>query len=126
LAIAAVLLRLVFYHKQRAKANPMSKAFHLDRARPQRTSPWYNQFRSAIELPPLSPQEARTLITRPAEGSYEYYEDEAIERILTLSQRKPFALQLICHECVKRLWQEQSGAIITLGDVDAVWFLVQL
>jgi len=96
----------------------------FDRAWHQRTSPWYNQFRSAIELLPLSPQEARTLITRPVEGSYEY-EEEAIERILTLSQRKPFVIQLVCHECVKRLWQEQSGAIITLADVDAVWPLVQ-
>jgi hypothetical protein len=96
----------------------------FDRAWHQRTSPWYNQFRSAIELPPLSPEEARALITHPVEGSYEY-EEEAIERILTLSQCKPFTLQLICHECVKRLWQEQSGAIITLADVDAVWPLVQ-
>jgi ligand-binding sensor domain-containing protein len=96
----------------------------FDRAWHQRTSPWYNQFRSAIELLPLSPQEARTLITRPVEGTYEY-EDEAIERILTLSQRKPFVIQLVCHECVKRLWQEQSGAIITLADVEAVWPLVQ-
>ncbi|TEU21733.1 MAG: hypothetical protein E3J21_01840, partial [Anaerolineales bacterium] len=96
----------------------------FDRAWHQRTSPWYNQFRSAIELLPLSAQEARTLITRPVEGSYEY-EEKAIERILTLSQRKPFIIQIICHECVKRLWQEQSGATITWADVDAVWPLVQ-
>ena len=64
------------------------------------------------------------LIAGPVQGHYKY-EDEAIDRIFTLSQGKPFSIQLICDECLKRAREKQPGSTITLADVDAVWPRVQ-
>ena len=96
----------------------------FDKAWHQKTSPWYNQFRSSVELPALSFEAARELITCPVEGYYTY-EEEATRQILALSQGKPFIIQLICDECVKLIWRQKSGALITLANVTEVWPLVQ-
>lgn len=96
----------------------------FDKTWHQRTSPWYNQFRSSLKVPPLTPSAARELITRPVQGYYNY-EEEAIEQILALSRCKPFLIQLICDECVKLIWRKKSGALITLADVNEAWPLVE-
>lgn len=96
----------------------------FDKAWHKKTSPWYNQFRTSIKIPPLSSEAAKELITRPVRGYYTY-EEEATRRILALSEGKPFVIQLICDECVKLIWQQKSGGLITLADVNSVWPQIQ-
>lgn len=87
-------------------------------------SPWYNLFAQEIRLDALDEADARALIVKPAKGVYRYT-DEALERILELTGRRPYAIQRLCHTLINRaLAREKSrrsqGPItIALDDVEA-------
>ena len=82
-------------------------------------SPWYNFFEE-IEVKPFGPQEAQELIERPI-GSMFKLDDGVVERIISLTDGKPYLIQKICISLVTRL-HEQRRRRITIADVDAVSF----
>jgi tetratricopeptide (TPR) repeat protein len=80
-------------------------------------SPWYNFFEE-IEVPPIGRDDAAELITRPIGGVFKIG-PEVIDRILELTDRKPYHVQRLCVALVNRLY-EQDRRVITSADVDAV------
>ncbi|MEJ2580279.1 MAG: ATP-binding protein, partial [Acidobacteriota bacterium] len=80
-------------------------------------SPWYNFFEE-IEVPPIGRDDAAELITRPIGGVFKV-DQEVIDRILELTDRKPYHVQRLCVALVNRMY-EQGRRDITTTDVDAV------
>jgi hypothetical protein len=64
------------------------------------SSPWYNLFSREILLPPLDEGGIKRLIEQPVQGVYRY-DKEAIERIISYSDRRPFEAQKLCLHAVK-------------------------
>jgi len=95
----------------------MNREWHLE------SSPWYNLFKQEIHLGGLEEQAAVRLIQEPVKGVFTY-EDEAIRRILELTDRKPYPIQRLCSLCVRRLLAENRFRI-TADDVEAAWQEVQ-
>src|SRR5688500_16066235 len=85
-------------------------------------SPWYNFF-DEIELSAFSREEAEALIREPVEGVFRF-EPEAVERILTASELKPYVIQKFCINAVN-LILEEGRTTITAADVEAVRDTVQ-
>jgi ligand-binding sensor domain-containing protein len=81
-------------------------------------SPWYNLFKDEIQLGGLEEAEARRLIVEPVKGLLRY-DEEAMARILSYSQRIPYRIQRLCSACVRRLLAEERFQV-TAADVDAV------
>jgi tetratricopeptide (TPR) repeat protein len=81
-------------------------------------SPWYNFFEE-IEVTPIGHDDAKELIARPVEGVFTI-DDEVIDRIIELTDRKPYHVQRLCVALVNRLY-EQGRRDITIADVDAVF-----
>jgi len=81
-------------------------------------SPWYNFFEE-IEVTPIGHDDARELITRPIEGVFKI-DTDVVDRIIELTDRKPYHVQRLCVALVNRLY-EQGGREITIADVDAVF-----
>jgi tetratricopeptide (TPR) repeat protein len=80
-------------------------------------SPWYNFFEE-IEVTPIGREDVVKLITRPIGGVFKI--DEAVvDRIIELSDRKPYHVQRLCIALVNRMY-EQGTRHITTADVDAV------
>ncbi len=79
-------------------------------------SPWYNFF-DEIEIAGFSRDEAEALIKTPVAGFFRY-EAEAVERILELSQRKPYLLQKFCIHAVNRML-EDGRTTVRSTDVEA-------
>jgi len=79
-------------------------------------SPWYNFF-DEIELASLSRQEAEALVREPVAGVFRW-QPEAVERVLELSQFKPYLVQKLCVHAVNHMLEERRGTI-RLEDVDA-------
>jgi len=83
------------------------------------SSPFYNMFVPII-LPPLSEAEARRLIIEPVQNVYSY-SDEAVARILEVSQGLPHRIQQLCLEIIHHLLTTSTGRIpITIEDVNTV------
>jgi tetratricopeptide (TPR) repeat protein len=80
-------------------------------------SPWYNFF-DEIELKAFSREEAEALIRTPVAGIFSF-RGEAVERILELSQLRPYLIQKFCVHAVNRILEERRTTI-TGADVDAV------
>jgi tetratricopeptide (TPR) repeat protein len=80
-------------------------------------SPWYNFFEE-IEVTPIERNDAEDLITRPIGGVFKI-DQEVIERILELTDRKPYHVQRLCVALVNRMY-EQGRRVITTADVEAV------
>jgi len=80
-------------------------------------SPWYNFFEE-IEVPPIERDDAVELITRPIGGVFKI-DDEVIDRMIELTERKPYHLQRLCVALVNRMY-EQGRREITAQDVDEV------
>jgi len=80
-------------------------------------SPWYNFF-DEIELAAFTREEAEELIREPVEGVFRY-QPEAVERILTMSQLKPYVIQKFCIHAVNRMLEE-GRMMVTAGDIEAV------
>jgi tetratricopeptide (TPR) repeat protein len=79
-------------------------------------SPWYNFF-DEIEIAGFSRDEAEALIKRPVAGVFRY-QPEAVERILALSQLKPYLLQKFCVHAVNRML-EDGRTTVRSTDVEA-------
>jgi hypothetical protein len=79
-------------------------------------SPWYNFF-DEIELLSFSRQEAEALVREPVGGVFRW-QPEAVERVLELSQLKPYLVQKLCVHAVNRML-EQGRSTIRLEDIDA-------
>ena len=86
-------------------------------------SPWYNFF-DEFELAGLSRDEAEELIRTPVQGVFRF-EDEAVERILNLSDLKPYIIQKFCIHSVNHMIEE-GRSTIAVRDVVAVEALVLL
>ncbi len=80
-------------------------------------SPWYNFFEE-IEVTPIGHDDAVELITRPI-GSIFKLDQAVVDRIIELSESKPYHLQRLCVALVNRMY-EQGRRKITSADVDAV------
>ena len=79
-------------------------------------SPWYNFF-DEIEITALSREEAEALVRTPVAGVFRY-QGEAVERILELSQRKPYLVQKFCIHAVNRML-EDGRTTVRASDVEA-------
>jgi hypothetical protein len=84
-------------------------------------SPWYNFF-DEFELAGLSRDEAEELIRTPVQGVFRF-EDEAVEKILNLSDLKPYIIQKFCIHSVNHMIEE-GRSTIAVRDVVAVEALV--
>ena len=79
--------------------------------------PWYNFFEE-IEVTPIGRDDVVELITRPIGGVFKI--DQAVtDRIVELTNRKPYHVQRFCVALVNRM-HEQGRRVITIADVDAV------
>ncbi|MEO5761987.1 MAG: hypothetical protein ABIR28_06715, partial [Vicinamibacteria bacterium] len=84
-------------------------------------SPWYNFF-DEFELKGLSRDEAEELIRNPVQGVFRF-DDEAAEKILNLSDLKPYIIQKFCIHAVNHMIEE-GRSTIGVRDVTAVEALV--
>jgi tetratricopeptide (TPR) repeat protein len=80
-------------------------------------SPWYNFFEE-IEVTPIGRDDAENLITRPIGGVFKI-DQKVTDRILELTDRKPYHVQRLCVALVNRMYEEGRREITT-ADVDAV------
>lgn len=72
-----------------------------------------------LNVPPLSPAAAISLITLPVKGFYAYSPD-AIDLILHKSDCRPYRIQSICKHAVRRV-QDQKKRKIKTDDIEAVY-----
>jgi histone H3/H4 len=90
-------------------------------------SPWYNFF-DEIELTPFSREEAEALVREPVAGVFRW-QPQAVERVLELSQLKPYLVQKLCVHAVNHMLEagrstirredvEVARAAVTSEDVD--------
>ena len=79
-------------------------------------SPWYNFF-DEIELLPFSQEEAEALVREPVAGVFRW-KPEAVERVLELSQLRPYLVQKLCVHAVNHML-EAGRSTIRPEDVDA-------
>ena len=80
-------------------------------------SPWYNFFEE-IEVTPIGRDDVVQLITRPIGGVFKI-DQAVVDRIIELTDRKPYQVQRLCIALVNRMY-EQGTRQITAADVDAV------
>jgi len=79
-------------------------------------SPWYNFF-DEVELKAFSRDEAEALVREPVAGIFRW-RNEAVERVLELSQHRPYLVQKLCVHALNRML-EQGRSSVRLEDVDA-------
>jgi hypothetical protein len=79
-------------------------------------SPWYNFF-DEVELAPFSRDEAEALVREPVAGVFRW-RPEAVERVLELSQLRPYLVQKLCVHALNRML-EHGRSTVKLEDVDA-------
>jgi tetratricopeptide (TPR) repeat protein len=80
-------------------------------------SPWYNFFEE-IEVTPIGREDVVQLITRPIGGVFKI-DQAVVDRIIELTDRKPYHVQRLCIALVNRMY-EQGKRQITTADVDAI------
>jgi tetratricopeptide (TPR) repeat protein len=80
-------------------------------------SPWYNFFEE-VEVKPFGRADAEELIERPIRGIFKL-ERGAIDRIIDLTDGRPYLIQKLCVSLVNRL-HEDNRRIITVADVEAL------
>jgi len=78
-------------------------------------SPWYNFFEE-IEVEPFRREDAVELIERPIRGVFTL-EAGVVDRIISLTDAKPYLIQKLCIAMVSRLHEEKRRKI-TLADVE--------
>jgi hypothetical protein len=78
-------------------------------------SPWYNFF-DEIELAPFTREEAEALVREPVAGVFRF-QPQAVERILDLSQLRPYLVQKYCVHAVNQML-EAGRSTVRLEDVD--------
>jgi tetratricopeptide (TPR) repeat protein len=80
-------------------------------------SPWYNFFEE-LEVKPLATEEARRLVEEPIRGMFTL-ESGVADRIVELTDGKPYLIQKLCISLVTRL-HEAHRRKLAVADVDAV------
>ncbi|MEM7350371.1 MAG: ATP-binding protein [Acidobacteriota bacterium] len=80
-------------------------------------SPWYNFFEE-IEVKAFQRDDARELIEKPIRGLFDL-EDGLVERIIEVTDGKPYLIQKLCIALVNRLY-EQGRRAMTLADLEAI------
>ncbi|MFQ5627662.1 MAG: ATP-binding protein [bacterium] len=80
-------------------------------------SPWYNFFEE-IKIDGIDEQAAKQLIREPVQGIFSYEED-AVTRIIKLSENIPYRIQKICVHVINRIIAEKRRRA-TIDDVEAV------
>jgi tetratricopeptide (TPR) repeat protein len=80
-------------------------------------SPWYNFFEE-IEVTPIGREDVVELITKPIGGVFKI-DEPVVDRIIELTDRKPYHVQRMCIALVNRMYEE-GRRHITIADVDAV------
>ncbi len=80
-------------------------------------SPWYNFFEE-IEVTPIGRDDVVELITKPIGGVFKI-DEPVVDRIIELTDRKPYHVQRMCIALVNRMYEEGRRQI-TIADVDAV------
>ena len=80
-------------------------------------SPWYNFFEE-IEVTPIGRDDVVELITKPIGGVFKI-DQAVVDRIIELTDRKPYHVQRLCIALVNRMY-EQGTRQITTADVDAI------
>ena len=85
-------------------------------------SPWYNFF-DEVELAAFSREEAEALVREPVAGFFRW-RPEAVERVLELSQLRPYLVQKLCVHAVNRMLEHGRGTI-RLEDVEAARDVVE-
>ena len=80
-------------------------------------SPWYNFFEE-IEVLPLSEDEAKQLIERPIAGVLRIG-DGVVERILEVTDRRPYLIQKLCVSMVNQAY-ERGSTVISVADVETL------
>jgi hypothetical protein len=80
-------------------------------------SPWYNFFEE-VEVKPFRYEDAKKLIECPIEGIFKL-EQGVVDRIISLTECRPYLIQKMCVELVNRMHEERRR-IITLADVEAI------
>jgi hypothetical protein len=95
----------------------------VKRAWTSEVSPWYNFF-DEIEITGFTREEAEALIKTPVAGVFRY-DPEAVERILDLSQTKPYLIQKFCIHAVNRMLEE-GRTTVRSSDVEAARQVVML
>ena len=80
-------------------------------------SPWYNFFEE-IEVTPIGRDDVVELITRPIGGVFKI-DQAVVDRIIELTDRKPYHVQRLCIALVNRMYEQRTRQITT-ADVDAV------
>jgi hypothetical protein len=70
-----------------------------------------------LELEPFTPEEAEALVKRPVAGVFRY-EPPAVERILQLSDLRPYRIQRLCLQAVNHMLDE-GRTIVRAADVKA-------
>jgi tetratricopeptide (TPR) repeat protein len=86
-------------------------------------SPWYNFF-DEVELTPFSREEAEALVREPVKGVFRW-RPEAVERVLELSQLRPYLVQKLCVHALNRMLEQGRGSV-RREDVDAARDAVQV
>jgi tetratricopeptide (TPR) repeat protein len=80
-------------------------------------SPWYNFFEE-IEVTAIGRDDAEALIRRPVQDVFKF-DHGVVDRIIELTDSKPYAIQRFCVALVNRL-HELDRRTITVADVEAV------
>ena len=91
---------------------------HISKQWKSEGSPWYNFFEQ-IELKPFTRIQAEALITGPVRGVYTF-ESRAVDRIMELSDSKPYLIQKFCVNLITYILNENRRKI-RLEDVEYVY-----
>jgi len=110
--------RSLFITDPRVKAVLSGRS--VDRSRDTaEDSPWWNFIGKEIEVEPLTPDDARSLLVKPVSGLFTYRED-AIQKILARGEGKPLALQQMGRDILQYKYDHGLfGRPITLAEVTA-------
>jgi len=109
--------RAVFVNQPQVKTVLTGPALPKDQPQAH-LSPWWNFLRE-IEVEPLTPSEARELVTHPVDGLFKYSE-EAIDHIIGRAQGRPLELQKTCASILHYKYDTRRlQRRITLDDVYA-------
>ena len=79
-------------------------------------SPWYNFFEE-VEVEPFHRKDAEELIRRPIQGIFDL-EPGVVERIIAITDCKPYLIQKLCVAMVNRAHARNSRRIL-MSDIDA-------
>lgn len=111
-------LRSVFMKGFARHLAAVMAGIHINKRWDSEGSPWYNFFEQ-IDLEPFTERHAKALIELPVKGIYSF-SDEAISRILEVSNLKPYMIQRICVNLVAHILTENRRRI-SRADVDQIY-----